>query len=596
MDIQTVVGKLSVSALVDAAANPDLAQDVNSIINLYQTWLSFNPANPQVFIIYYNLGVSFAQLGQDAQAIHYYQLALSVKPDLHQARLNLGTCFERVGQLPHAIAQWQVVLDATVLAAKEAPEIQHRVLALNNLGRVLEGLKQYDKAEAYYTESLTLQAEQPNVIQHWVHARQRQCAWPTFAGLEHISTPTKWAYSGQLALLALTDDPMRQLSAAHEFLQVKYPQNNIQPLCKTTDRYGHAKKRIAYLSSDIANHPVSLLTVPLFELYDREQFEVYLYSWGNKDNSPVRARILSSVDHHIDADALSDEQVAQAIKAAEIDIVIDFNGLTSGARPSIFYYRAAPIQLTYLGFPGPYGHPCIDYVMVDRYLMPDALVPYFTEKPLYLPNIFQVSDDKRLVGETPTHLSCSLPENVVVLAAFNNNYKFTPEIFAVWMRVLKATPNAVLWLLADNAKAQENMRQFAACHNIEQNRLIFADRVAPADYLARYQLVDLFLDTFPFNAGTTANDALYMGAPVLTLVGNSFASRMAAALLHALDMDELITESVSEYEQRIIALANDKAALSTARNKLKQQKETTQILSSQKVVKDIEATYLSLLN
>ena len=523
MDIQTLIGNLSVSALLESASRDEVALDKAKVIGLYQLWLSQNPGHVQSYIVYYNLGVSFALAKQDVEAIQAYQLALSVKPDLHEARLNLGTCFERIGQLSQAIAHWQVVLQATSLSVKASPETQHRVLALNNLGRVLEGLKQYAQAEKYYAESLRLQADQPHVIQHWLHARQRQCAWPVFSGLDHVSTENKWKNAGQLALLALTDDPMLQLKAAHQFLQDKFSQEAIQPLTRKSLRYQHDKIRVGYLSSDIANHPVSLLTVPLFELADRSQFEVYLYAWGNKDQSPIRQRVLTAADHVLDADGLTDTELAQCIKTDEIDILVDLNGLTSGARPLVFYYRPAPIQVTYLGFPGPYAHPCIDYVMVDRYLMPDALVPYFTESPLYLPHIFQVSDDNRLVGQTPTRESCALRAKVVVLAAFNNNYKFTPEVFASWMRVLKATPDAVLWLLADNTTAQENMRQFAACYHIDQHRLIFADRVAPADYLARYQLVDLFLDTFPFNAGTTANDALYMGVPVLTLTEVCFA-------------------------------------------------------------------------
>lgn len=594
MDINTLVGNLSLSALLASAANID-AQDTTRLLALYQIWLTANPGHVQSYVVHYNLGVIYAQIKDDASAMQHYQLCLATKPDLHEARLNLGTCFERAGQLEQAFAHWQVVLDATKLVAVDAREIHYRVLALNNLGRVREGLKHYEQAESYYTESLTLQPEQPNVIQHWVYTRQRQCAWPIYAGLDHISTATKSAYSGQLALLALTDDPMRQLRAAHEFLQRKYPQGDIAPLCQPSLRYRHDKVRIAYLSSDIANHPVSLLTAPLFELRDKNQFELYLFSWGHKDSSEIRQRILAAVDHHIDADGLSDEALAHAIKAAEIDILIDFNGLTSGARPHVFYYRPAPIQLTYLGFPGPYGHPCIDYVMVDRYLMPAALVPYFSEKPLYLPRVFQLSDDRRLISPIPTRADYDLPADAVILAVFNNNYKFTPEVFVVWLRILKAVPNAILWLLADNDTAKHNMLDFAAYHHIAPERLIFAGRVSPADYLARYQLVDLFLDTFPFNAGTTANDALYMGAPVLTQVGKSFASRMAAALLHALEMDELISESLVEYETIAIDFASDVNKLHALRHKLVHQKQKTQIFNSQQQVKDIEAAYLSLL-
>lgn len=594
MHIHELVGKLSLPDLLASAANLD-PNDTKKLLALYQTWLAANPGHVQSYVVHYNLGVTYAQNMEDITAIEHYQLCLATKPDLHQARLNLGTCYERVGKIEQAFAHWQVVLEATKLNNLSSSDTQYRVLALNNIGRVREGLKHYAEAEVCYTESLTLQPDQPNVIQHWVHARQRQCSWPIYAGLDHISTTTKLANSGQLALLALTDDPMRQLQAAHDFLQRKYPRGDITPLCQTGLRYRHSKVRVAYLSSDIANHPVSLLTVPLFELSDKSQFDIYLFSWGHKDSSEVRQRILSAVDHHIDADNLSDESLALAIKAAEIDILVDLNGLTSGARPQVFYYRPAPVQITYLGFPGPYGHPCIDYVMVDRYLMPEQLVPYFSERPLYLPRVFQLSDDRRLIGQTPTKADYDLPENAVVLAAFNNNYKFTPEVFAVWLNVLKAVPKAILWLLADNDVAKQNMLNFATLHHVDPQRLFFATRVSPADYLARYQLVDLFLDTFPFNAGTTANDALYMGVPVLTLVGNSFASRMAGALLHALGMEELVCHSLADYETMAISFASDDKKLASLRKKLAHKKDKTEIFNSKKQVEDIENLYMSFV-
>lgn len=595
MDIRKLIGQMSVSTLLDMVASPDISHDLPKVIQLYQLWLSLNPAHVQSYVVHFNLGVSYASICQDKEAVHYYQLALAVKPDLHEARLNLGTCFERLGQVDQTMMHWQVVLDATQLTERTETQVQHRVLALNNLGRVLEGLKQYRQAEHYYSESLSLTPDQPFVIQHWVHMRQRQCAWPVFSGLNAIPIETKWQHAGQLALLALTDDPMIQLKASHRFLLEKFPKGDIQPMTLPHLRYQHKKIRIGYVSSDIANHPVALLTVPLFELANREQFTIYLYSWGNKDRSAIRQRVLDAADYVLDADALSDAQLAQRIREDEIDILMDLNGLTSGARPQMLYYRPAPIQITYLGFPGPYAHPCIDYVFVDSFLMPSELVPYFPEKPLYLPRVFQVSDDKRLVSVVPTYAECGLSEGAVVLAAFNNNYKFTPDVFAVWLRVLKAAPNAILWLLADNQTSQENMRAMATCYNIAPERIVFADRVSPEDYLARYHLVDLFLDTYPFNAGTTANDALYMGVPVLTLSGRSFASRMAGALLHALEMDELITYNLPDYEQQASLLAQNPEHLLAIRQKLHHNKQRLGIMNSQKMVNDIESCYHALL-
>ncbi|MCL5795924.1 MAG: tetratricopeptide repeat protein [Gammaproteobacteria bacterium] len=597
MDTKTAVGQLSVASLLATAESLSLEADRQLIINLYLIWLEQNPAHTQAYAVYYNLGVAYAAQSDVLRAIHYYRLCLSIKPDLHEARLNLGSSYERLGQLQQALEHWRVVLEATKLSTDNETALNFRVMALNNLGRVLESQKSYHLAESYYEESLELRPDQPNVIQHWGYVRQRQCAWPVHAGLSHIPANIKLANAGQLALLALTDNPISQLRAAHELLQTRFPQNNIQPLCRFEDRYEHDKVRLAFTSSDIANHPVALLTVPLFELIDRSKFELYLFSWGHKDESPVRKRILSAVDQHYEIDDWSDDIAANKIRELEIDILIDFNGLTAGARPQLYYYRPAPIQLTYLGFPGPYGHPCIDYVLADKHLLPEKLVPYFPEQALYLPRVFQLSDDRRIVGVLPARTEYGLPEEAVVFGVFNNNYKITPELFVSWITILKAVPNSVLWLLADNPTAQENMETMADYHNLDVNRLIFAGRVSQPDYLARFALVDLYLDTFPFNAGTTANDVLFMGTPIVTIMGESFASRMAGSLLIALGLDKLIAYDVDSYTRKAIELGNNPHLLVRLRQQILEQKAAKgSIFDSQQQVNDIENLLLTVLH
>lgn len=596
IDAQKMVGQLSLVNLLATADSLSSEVDKQLIINLYLVWLNENSVHPQSFVVYYNLGVIYASKNDDVRAIHFYKLGLSIKPDLHEARLNLGLAYERLGQSEKALEQWQVVLEATKFKKQNDDDISYRVLALNNLGRELENQKKYDLAESYYEESLQIKPDQPQVLQHWGFTRQRQCSWPVHAGLPNIPIKTKLAHAGQLALLALTDNPLMQLNAAHQLLINKYPQNNIKPICHPSDRYQHTKIRLGFTSSDIANHPVALLTVPLFELIDRSKFELYLFSWGHKDKSPVRQRVLSAVDEHYEVDTWTDEVLAKKIHELEIDILIDFNGLTSGARPQLYYHRAAPIQLTYLGFPGPYGHPCIDYVLADKHLLPEKLVPYFPEQALYLPRVFQLSDDRRIVGALPARTENNLPEDAVVFGVFNNNYKFTPELFVSWITILKAVPNSVLWLLADNSTAQENMQTMAQYHHLDVNRLIFARRVSQPDYLARFALVDLYLDTFPFNAGTTANDVLFMGTPIVTIMGESFASRMAGSLLIALGLDNLIAYDVDSYTRKAIELGNNPHLLSSLRQQILEQKAAKgSIFDSQQQVNDIENILLKVL-
>jgi predicted O-linked N-acetylglucosamine transferase (SPINDLY family) len=260
-------------------------------------------------------------------------------------------------------------------------------------------------------------------------------------------------------------------------------------------------------------------------------------------------------------------------------------------RPNILAYRPAPVQVTYLGFPGTTALPNIDYVIGDEFLIPPELATYFTETPLYMPHVFQVSDRKRPVGEKPTRASCELPDDAFVFCSFNNNYKITEEMFSCWMRILKRVPDSVLWLLADNEWAHDNMVDAAQSHGIEKERVIFASRVTPADYLARYQVADVFLDCTPFNGGTTANDALFMGLPILTLSGKTFASRMAGSLLHSLNLDELITYNLENYEEKAVELAANRNHVADLRRSIEARRSTCHLFDIPQQVRDIEALY-----
>nr|WP_321821698.1 MULTISPECIES: hypothetical protein [unclassified Burkholderia] len=359
--------------------------------------------------------------------------------------------------------------------------------------------------------------------------------------------------------------------------------------------YGHEKIRIAYLSSDFCLHPVSMLTAELFELHDRRRFEVYGYCWSRDDGSALRKRIIQSMDHFHRIDAMSDEAAAQLIREHEIDIVVDLHGQTLGARTDLLAYRPAPIQITYLGLPATTGLPYIDYVIADRFLIPEAYAHFYSEKPLYMPDIYQVSDRKRVSAPAPSRASCGLPEDGFVFCSFNNNYKFTPEVFGAWMRILQRVPASVLWLLADNPWAEANLRKEAARHGIDGGRLVFASRVSPENYLARFAVADLFLDSFPFNAGTTANDALWMGLPVLTLSGRSFASRMAGAMLSAAGIEELITYDLHAYEEKAVALASAPDECERLRKVLNAERRDGVLFDTPRFVNNLEAHFSRLV-
>ena len=352
--------------------------------------------------------------------------------------------------------------------------------------------------------------------------------------------------------------------------------------------------KIGYLSGDLHTHAVGLLTPELFELHDRSRFEVHAFCWTPESMQPQRLRLLKAMDHHVRLAGVDDHTAAKLIAQAGIDVLVDLQGLTQGARPAILGFRPAPVQISWLGLPGTAALPGVDWIVADRFVMPPELLPYCTERPLYVPRCFQVSDRQRAVSPLPQRATYGLPEDAFVYCSFNNNHKFTPEMFGAWMRVLQAVPGSVLWLLADNDTAQANLQREATERGIDAARLIFAPRVMPAEYLARFQLADLVLDTFPFNAGTTASDALWMGTPIVTRAGRSYISRMAGSLLHAVGLPDLVTHSLSDYQRLAIDLGQHPARIASYKRYLAEQGRTSALFDIPQLVRDVEEAYLRL--
>lgn len=584
-------GSLEIVELMNVAERLNVAGRKDRTISLYRLWLE-HTESPLAYIAFFNLGVVLAACGDHQQAEVMYRKSLEQNSDLLQARLNLGNCLEQQKREDEALEQWRIVAESKNIGRPENRKFQ--LHALNNLGRLLEVKKQYKIALEMLEKSFAVDPTQRDVIIHLVHLTQKICKWPVYSPPKGVAKLDMIQYTSPLAMLAYSDDPALQLSSARCFLEHKYPVTNTDALA-AKEGYKHDKIRIGYLSSDFCLHAVSLLTVELLELHDHSQFEIYGFSWSREDGTALRQRVITSMDHYIRIDGMSDKEAAECIRSHEIDIIIDLQGLTSGARPLILWHRPATVQMTYLGFPGTTALPWIDYVIADTYLIPKELVPFHTEKPLYMPHCFQSSDSKREVGKMPSRADNNLPEDAFVFCVFNNNYKFTPEMFAVWMRILKRTPGSVLWLLEDNEWARENLIRAAKKHGIKKERLVFATRVAPADYLARYQLADLFLDTFPFNGGTTANDALFMGLPLLTLSGRTFASRMAGSLLTYLKLPELITSTMKEYEDKAVWLAKKTAELSVLKSRLKENKVVGDVFNTNVFVKSFETELLRTL-
>jgi len=634
------------AALLARAEALQSAGDTAAVVSVYHGWLAHHGTHPLAHVAWFNLGVAHATLKDPVAAAEAYRKAIALQPAFAEAHLNLGNQLEQQGRAADAIAAWRRALDAGIIDGQTRPALLCHLL--NNLGRTLENAREYEASEAMLERSLLCLPDQPDVLQHWVHLRQRQCRWPVYEAFGEVTLAMMVRATSPLAMLASSDDPGLQLYRANVFLQNKVLPTlpaglaataGVKPAAatagvktatatagvkpatatagvKTTAAVGpapasaasttaitgtargqeHRRLKIGYLSSDFCQHAVALLMVDLIERHDRTRVEITAFSWTRDDGSAVRDRIRKAVTSYVPIGHLSDDEAARAIRDRGIDVLIDLQGLTSGARPGILARRPAPVQATWLGFPGTTGMPFIDYVIADRFVLPESLTPYFIERPLYLPHCFQPSDTRRKVGPAPSRAACGLPSNGVIYCSFNNNYKFDRPVFASWMRILDSVPRSVLWLLGDSRWAEANLRREAEAHGIDPARLVFAPRIAPDQYLARYGAADLFLDTRPFSAGTTASDALWAGLPLLTCPGRTFASRMAGSLLQTLGLPELIAADPDDYVARAIALGREPARLAAVKARLARARDAAPLFDIARLARDLEDALAAMVS
>ena len=583
------LGQLSFPDLIHHATQLEAQGQAVLAVVLYDTWLA-HTKSPLTHAALFNVAITLTSLGELDRAEAAYLRAIAIAPGFLHPHINLGLLLERAGRFEEALAEWLWVVQN---GAKNASNSQMVVLALNHLGRVSEVCRQFQDAADYLTQSLQRDPTQTDALHHWIFLRQKLCAWPVYQALNGVTEEAMRQSTSVVAMLSLSDDPVAQRVAADNFVALKVASH--VPRLAPRPGYGHKKIRIAYCSSDFCLHPVSMLMVELWELHNRENFEVYGFCWSPEDGSALRQRVKASMDHFFTIHHLSDERAAQFIRSHEIDLLIDLQGQTAGARATMLAYRPATIQITYLGLPATTGLPSIDFVIADKFLIPPEWADHYSEKPLYMPEVYQVSDRQRRSAPAPSRAQCGLPADGFVFCSFNNSFKITPAVFDVWMRLLLATPHSVLWLLADNPWAQANLRQEAAQRGVSDDRLVFATRVPQDVYLARYLVADLFLDAFPFNAGSTANDCLWMGCPLLTLAGRSFASRMAGALLTAAGLPELIAYDLEAYEATALELARDPVRCLRLRAHLNAERQSGVLFDTPRFVRSLESRLVALM-
>jgi predicted O-linked N-acetylglucosamine transferase (SPINDLY family) len=517
----------------------------------YKTWLEAS-TEPNRFMGWFNYGSLLQSTGNTLAAEGAYRQCLAVQPRFPQALINLGLTLEKLGKRDEALQQWASLVSQRYL--QDAPPTDMITMALNHIGRVQEELKQYDLAEQALEQSLAIDPKQVPALQHWIHIRQKSCAWPVYKPLPNITQNAMLMATSPLAMLALTDDPVQQLLTAFAFVERTYSFKQ-EFLCAGR-QYHHARKRIGFVSGDLCVHAVGLLLAELIEGIDRTTNEVVAYDFSPEDGTAHRARLKAAFDHVRYIHTLTDRQVAEQILADEIDVLIDLHGLSSGARPGIFALHPAPRQGTYLGFIGTTGMPWFDFVIADKYALPEELARYFTEKPLYVEGSFiPLTRDETPVREA-SRSEFGLSDEAFVMAAFGNVYKITPEMFATWMDLLKEIPKAVLWIIDDNPTTTANLKAHAVVANADLNRIHFTPRTSYIDYKIKLRLADVFLDTFPYNCGSTTNDVVQAGVPIVTISGKTLVSRMGGSILQSLGSSQLIATNPADYKAKIVELAD----------------------------------------
>jgi predicted O-linked N-acetylglucosamine transferase (SPINDLY family) len=538
--------------------------------------------NPQDADAWSNKSAIYLAVMSYEDALLACQKVIELRPDFSPAFYNLGICLEGLRQDTKAITAYEQ-------AVKIKPDYQD---AWINLGRVFSNMKQYEDALNAYEKVLELKPDTSFIFGALLHTKMLMCNWQNFeANLSDLKTKVNLGnqVTAPFEFITLCDDEALQLRVSQAWAKSN---NSYQSISSIPTQRTQTKIRIGYFSADFHNHATSYLMAEFFELHNNSAFEIYAFSYGPNLNDAMRNRLLKTFDHFIDVSNLTDQAIAKQSQAMMIDIGIDLKGYTKDSRPRIFSYRVAPIQVSYLGYPGTMGSETIDYILADHILIPEKSQPYFSEKIIYLPNSYQTNDSKRKVSQSQfNRVDMQLPENAFIFCCFNNSYKITPQLFNVWMRILKVAPNSVLWLLNDNQWATDNLSKEAVARGVDPKRLIFANRMQSADHLRRQELADLFLDTTPCSAHTTATDALWSGLPLLTIEGNCFSGRVGASLLNGLNLPELITHTLEEYETLAIKLAENTALLKNIRHKLITNRVTSPLFDTQLLTKQIEAAY-----
>lgn len=560
-------------------------------------------------------------LGDGDEAIDCLQRAIAARPDLADAHNDLGNLWLRRGAPERAIEAFRDGLAAAPdfapswnnlgnalraqkrrreaeNAYRKAIEYAPQLLdARSNLGELLLELNRRSEALAVFQALLSIDPKHPLARTEIIQQRLAACDWQCYdADLAELEALYREGRTSLPPFHAVTffDDPTLTCKAAETCVRHNGPKARSaeQPCPRPGPRI-----RLAYLSADLHDHATAQLIAELFELHDRAQFEVHVFSTGPDDGSGIRARLLRAIEHFHDVRDWSELTIAARMRELGIEVLVDLKGHTYHTPLSVLAWRPAPVQVHYLGYPGSLGAEFVDYLIVDRQLVPDAERPHYHEALVYLPGSYQINDRRKAIAtDASARSEHGLPDGSFVYCCFNSAYKLTPEVFASWMRILLTVPGSVLWLLVDDELVRDRLCKEARGHGVDDTRLVFAGRLPLPRHLERLRHADLFLDTFPCNAHTTASDALWAGVPLLTRTGRSFAARVAASLLHAVGLPQLVIETPAEYERLAIALAGEERSQLAAYRERLRQRERLRLFDSPRTTRALEAAYRGMLD
>ncbi|MCX7899098.1 MAG: glycosyl transferase, partial [Methylocystis sp.] len=510
-------GGQTIAELFGAAEKLSAANQHLLCAKLYKNWIAFNEGHELAYMAYFNLAVVLRSLDDHAGAINALHACVRLNGGFHQARINLGRVYEDSGHIGKALESWKGALEGLSAITPEA--LKFKLLALQQMGRVLENAERLDAAENILTQAMALRPDRTDAIQHWISLRQRQCKWPVLASSEHVTARQLVEGMSPMSLALHADDPLFQLAKAYRYNKslVGLP----EPIRLVAEAGDVSRRlRIGYVSSDLREHAVGFALVELFELHDKSKFEIFAYYFGEtRPADETQNRFRAAVDHWTDISHLDDDSAAREIADDGIDILVDLNGYTKNARTGIFARRPAPVIVNWCGYPGTMGSPDHHYLISDATIIPPEHEIFYSEKVLRIPCNQPLDRKRRIEHGLLTRADEGLPDEAFVYCCLNGMQKITSSVFARWMQILREVPDSVLWLLTGGDDVDERLRKIAHEQGVEPTRLVFAQKRANAQHLARMALAVLFLDTFPYGAHSTAADALTMGVPVLTHPG-----------------------------------------------------------------------------